>query len=78
VLKTAMVNTWRSGVCSVLGAPLINVHDENNWSVPRTAEGREAIAEARRLMEVPDPIAGLLKVPLRVDVAQGANWGEAR
>jgi DNA polymerase I-like protein with 3'-5' exonuclease and polymerase domains len=76
VLKTALVNTWRSGVCSILGAPLINVHDENNWSVPRTKVAQEAIAEAKRLMEVPDPIQ--LRVPLRVDWSQGANWGEAK
>jgi len=72
VLKKAMKDIWESGVCQVLGAPLITVHDELDWSVPRTKEGDEAAAEARHLMET----TVKLTVPMKVDYDRGANWGE--
>jgi DNA polymerase I-like protein with 3'-5' exonuclease and polymerase domains len=72
IFKKSLVMIWQSGICNVLGAPLINVHDENNWSVPKTTEAEEAIAEARNLMET----SVKLNVPLRVNWKRGANWGE--
>jgi len=72
VLKKALKDTWDSGVCDALGAPLITVHDENDWSVPRTAQAQEAIKHARHIMESTVD----LNVPLRVDWKRGANWGE--
>jgi len=71
VLKKALKDTWDSGVCKVLGAPLITVHDENDWSIPRTKEGEEAAREARHIMET----TVKLSVPLKVDYDRGPNWG---
>jgi DNA polymerase I-like protein with 3'-5' exonuclease and polymerase domains len=74
VFKSSLANIWRSGICSILGAPLINVHDENNWSVPQSPEAEEAIAEARHLMET----SIRLRVPLLVNWERGSNWGECK
>jgi len=74
IMKQALAQQWRSGVWDVLGAPLVTVHDENDWSVPRTAEGREAIAEARRIMTH----AVELRLPLYVDEEIGPNWGDVK
>jgi DNA polymerase-1 len=50
---------------------LLQVHDELIFECP--AEEVEAVRElALRLM----PAAATLKVPLKVDVKQGRNWGE--
>lgn len=75
LMKKAMVDIWESGVCDELGAPLLTVHDELDWSRPRTAAGNEAVHEARRLMENVWPA---LRVPMRVDEERGDNWGELR
>jgi DNA polymerase I-like protein with 3'-5' exonuclease and polymerase domains len=73
IMKVAMVEIWESGVCDVLGAPLLTVHDELNWSVPNTPEGLEAHAEAVKIM---NDDRGL-RVPMMTDSGQGANWAEA-
>lgn len=72
IMKAAMVQIWESGVCDVIGAPLLTVHDELDSSVPRTAEGRDAKAEIKRIMEN----TVKLKVPLKVDEEVGPNWSE--
>jgi len=71
VMKKAMVDIWESGVCDVLGPPLLTVHDELDWSVPNTKEGIEAFRESVRLMESTIPF----KVPLRADPEFKKNWG---
>lgn len=71
VMKTAMVKIWESGICDVLGAPLLTVHDELDWSVPNTKEGREALAESKHIMEN----CVDLKIPLRVEQEDGETWG---
>jgi DNA polymerase I-like protein with 3'-5' exonuclease and polymerase domains len=73
IMKIAMVEIWESGVCDVLGAPLLTVHDELNWSIPDTPEGLEAHEEAVRIMN--DPRG--LHVPMKTDTGKGANWAEA-
>lgn len=73
IMKKAMVDIWESGVCDVLGAPLLTVHDELNWTAPRTPEAAEAHREAVRIMETCVP----LRVPLLCDAGEGDNWGEA-
>jgi DNA polymerase-1 len=72
VLKKALKDTWESGVCKVLGAPLITVHDENDWSIPRTKEGEEAALEARHIMENTVKLC----LPLKVEAERGSNWGD--
>jgi DNA polymerase-1 len=76
IIKRAMVDIWHSGVCDVLGAPMLKVHDELNWSVPDTLEGREAYAESNRIMT--NTYNDRLKIPLRVDSQLGGNWAECK
>jgi DNA polymerase-1 len=73
-LKVAMLKIWEAGICNTLGAPLITVHDELDFSVPDTPAGAAAIQEARHIME--NAIA--FRVPLRVDVETGADWGSVK
>lgn len=76
IMKKAMVDIWESGICDVLGAPLLTVHDELNWSVPLHCQAaNEAHLEAVRLMEV--TCNDRLRLPLRVDSTRGKNWGLA-
>lgn len=70
-LKKGLVDIWESGVCDVIGAPLITVHDENDWSRNDSPEHLEAVAEARRLLEQ----AITLKVPVMAETDIGADWG---
>lgn len=77
-MKAAMVRIWETGICRVLGPPLLTVHDELDYSVPRTKEGDDAAQEARRLLET--AINSFLDKPLRVPIiaeaSRGATWGE--
>jgi DNA polymerase-1 len=74
IMKAAMADIWTSGVCDVLGAPHLSVHDELDFSAPDSNAGREALAEVKRLMEnVVD-----ISVKLTVDAKTGKNWGECK
>jgi len=73
-MKKAMVDIWEAGVCDVLGAPLLTVHDELCWSIPGGREAREAHDEAVRIMKTCIDIS----VPLMVDVERGTNWGNIK
>jgi DNA polymerase I-like protein with 3'-5' exonuclease and polymerase domains len=71
IMKAAMSDIWSSGVCDVLGAPHLTVHDELDFSAPESKAGREALAEVKRLMEeVVD-----INIKLTVDFKTGKNWG---
>jgi DNA polymerase I len=71
IMKLAMVNIWESGICDVLGAPHLTVHDELDGSYHDDKAGREAFRELKHLMET----CVELLVPLRVDAGTGPNWG---
>lgn len=71
IMKKAMVNIWNSGVCDVLGAPISTIHDELNFSVPRTKEAVEAHAEVVNIMNN----SVKLKVPLLTTTEIGDSWG---
>lgn len=74
IMKKAMVDIWEAGICDTLGAPLLTVHDELNWSVPQTKEAFQAHDEAGRIMEE----CVSLKIPLIADTGQGDSWGAAK
>lgn len=74
LMKKAMVQIWESGVCDTLGAPLLTVHDELDWSVPRTKAGKEAIEEVHYIMQN----CHQLRVPIIADVEHGPSWGECK
>lgn len=71
IMKKAMVDIWNAGICNVLGAPLVTVHDELGWSAAHTREADEALRECGRIMET----CVTLRVPLRAEREEGPNWG---
>lgn len=74
IMKKAMVDIWKSGVCKVLGAPLLTVHDELDWSALKTPEAEEALRESHHIMEH----CVKLRVPLRAEREEGPNWGNLK
>jgi DNA polymerase I-like protein with 3'-5' exonuclease and polymerase domains len=73
LMKKAMVDIWECGACDILGAPLLTVHDELNWSVART---RAAIRAHRETVHLMRNVAKL-RVPLLVSSDHGKDWSEA-
>jgi len=71
VMKKAMVDLDDSGVFNQLGMPMLTVHDELDGSCPPDRQSLEALRELKNVME--NTVS--LKVPLRVDVDTGENWG---
>lgn len=57
----------------ILGPALLMIHDELDFSIPRTLEGRQAFAEVARVMTEAD--GGKMKVPLTIGTEVGPNWG---
>jgi len=73
ILKKALVEIHEAGVLDVITL-LLTVHDENDFSYPRTPAGKEALGEAKHIMEtVVD-----LDVPLLADLEIGPDWGHVR
>jgi DNA polymerase I-like protein with 3'-5' exonuclease and polymerase domains len=74
LMKLAMWQLVESGVFDTLGVPLLTVHDELDFSVPRTKAAKKALAEINRIM------TGCLElsIPIMVAYEQGPNWGEAK
>ena len=72
-IKKSMVDIWESGVCDVLGAPLVTVHDELDFSAPKGEAGDEALREVKRLMEDAIP----LRIPVITDFGVGDDWSKA-
>lgn len=74
VMKKAMVDIYQSGVCAVVGVPMLTVHDELDFSANQSSEHIEAMREVKHLMET----AFVVKVPLVVDVERGSSWGSIK
>jgi DNA polymerase I-like protein with 3'-5' exonuclease and polymerase domains len=74
LMKKSMVDIFEAGVCNELGAPLITVHDELDWSVPRTAGALAAIDAAKRIMET----CIKLRVPILAEREEGSSWGTCK
>lgn len=71
IMKTAMVESWESGVFDYIGAPHLTVHDELDGSYDDSLVASEALRELTHIMET----CVELLVPLKVDSGTGANWG---
>ncbi len=71
-LKYCMKKIWDSGVCDVIGVPLLTVHDELDGSKPRTKEGEAAFAELVDIMTN----SIVLNVPIICDAEVGESWGQ--
>ena len=76
IIKKAMHDCYYAGLFEpdACGVPLLTVHDELDWDDRGTPRAEEAFAEAERIMTTCVP----LKVPLRLDMVTGANWGECK
>jgi len=74
IMKLAMVDIWESGICDVLGAPLLTVHDELDWSAPKTLEANEALMESKHIMEN----CFKLKIPLVAEMELGSDWASCK
>lgn len=72
MMKKAMWQCWKDGVFDATGIPLLTVHDELDFSDPGGIDS--AFDEMHRIMETCIP----LRVPVRVDLEMGPNWGEAK
>lgn len=72
IIKKALSEIWKAGICNVLHAPRNLVHDEIDWSKPRSKEATEAHREAVYIMEN----CIKLSVPLIAESEIGNNWGE--
>lgn len=70
IAKKAMLDIYESGILRVLQNH-ITVHDEFDFSIPKTAEGLRAFFKAQELMES----AYKLKVPIKAEAEIGADWG---
>lgn len=73
IMKSAMVKAFKDGVFNILPCALC-VHDELDVSVAPTKEADEALKELQHIMETVLP----LRIPMRVDVKRGKNWGECK
>jgi DNA polymerase I-like protein with 3'-5' exonuclease and polymerase domains len=72
IMKLAMVKIWEAGLCDVTAPPMLTVHDELDFSLPRTTEAHDAAREIVHAMET----AVDLSVPLVADAEIGPNWGD--
>lgn len=68
ILKKNMVELNRMGYI-----PHLSIHDELVFSIPYGAQGDADIKQIKTVMEHPTDM--LLKIPLRVNVKAGPNWG---
>lgn len=71
IMKAAMVRAWEDGIFNAL-VPHLTVHDELDCSVPKTAEGRDAVRELKRVCET----AVQLNVPLIAECVLGSSWAD--
>jgi DNA polymerase I-like protein with 3'-5' exonuclease and polymerase domains len=72
IMKTGMRACLRSGVFDHTGVPRLTVHDELDFSVrDQSPQTIEAFAFIRHTMQTAVP----LRIPVKVDVSTGPNWG---
>ena len=74
-MKKAMVDAYEAGLFadSACGTPLLTVHDELDFEVDDNCEGAHWV-EFKRVMENAIPS---MRVPVRMDLSIGDNWGDA-
>ncbi|MEW6599718.1 MAG: DNA polymerase, partial [Nitrospirota bacterium] len=73
IIKVSMINIWRRIAKEGLGTRmLLQVHDELLFEVPEREE-----ETAAKIVKEEMENAISLRVPLKVDMGVGKNWGEA-
>ena len=77
VLKEGMQQCYEQGVYDFIGYPKLQVHDELDWSkIDDSKAMNDAFAYAAHVMET--CLGDKLRVPLKVDSSEGANWGACK
>ena len=71
LMKKAMVDAYEAGIFDVLKLHL-TVHDELDYSIPKTKVGKEATFELQYIMEH----AVKLSVPILAEPEIGPNWAD--
>lgn len=74
LMKKAMLLAYEAGVFDATGIPSLTVHDELDFDDPDTVESREGFRELQWYMEN----AVRLKIPVKVDLETGPNWGQVK
>ena len=69
-MKKALLDIFNSGLLDIVQWH-VTVHDEIDFSVPKTAKGLRAIFAIQKIMEMVYP----LKVPIKAELEMGADWG---
>lgn len=72
IMKEAMIDLHKKGIYDTIGYPLLTVHDELSFSLPKDVK-KEVIVEIKETME--NVGKKYLTVPLLVNVEMGENWG---
>lgn len=72
VIKLAMIRCDREGVFEETGYPLMQVHDELDFDLPPDTP---ALREAHRHMDHILENSVKCRVPVKIDVKDGENWG---
>lgn len=70
IMKKAMLDLYKSGICDEVGVPMITCHDEVDFSIPPNDRGKEIAREIKNIMETTVD----LEVPLFVDMETGSSW----
>lgn len=73
IMKKAMVDAHKAGLFDVL-IPHLTIHDELDFSVPKTKDGLVSFFELKQIMET----TVKLNVPLSAEGGRGANWAEVK
>ncbi len=71
-MKKAMVDVYESGLCDVIGVPMLTVHDELANSADESPAHQEALRELKHIMEH----CVKLSVPLVAEREVGPSWGQ--
>lgn len=75
IMKEAMIDI--SKMYKRIGYPLLTVHDELSFSLPKKEITRITIREIKETMENVGK-KFMLKVPLLVNIEKGKNWGDLK
>lgn len=74
-LLRVMANIWEQRLLGAYSTPILEVHDELDFSVPKT-DVKEIAEVTRQAFETPVPELGGISLP--VDVNWGSNWAECK
>ena len=75
IIKIALLQCYKKGLFSALDVPRILVHDELDFGIYPSKANKQIIMEIKHVMET---AVENIRVPLKVDLTHGKNWGECK